>query len=83
MKGDDFERVLEFARRKVAAIASRIFSGQIEANPARMGPVAACGTCIYRPVCRFDWQINEFKELVGKGKKEILEELGADTDGVD
>ena len=36
-----------------------------------------CSNCDYRPVCRFDWQTNDYRFLKRVSKSEVLTEAGA------
>jgi len=76
LKPDDFERVLEFAKTRIVRIAAEILSGKIDISPYRIGTGSPCGFCKYKPLCRFDWQINDYNPLPSLGKKEVLEKIG-------
>ena len=76
LKPDDFDKVLEFARQRIAGLAAEILSGRIEVRPYRLGTESPCGYCKYKPVCRFDWQINEYNFLQTLNKLQVLEKLG-------
>jgi len=54
------------------------FSGRIDISPYRIGTGSPCGYCRYKPVCRFDWQINDYNPLLSLGKEEVLEKMGGD-----
>ena len=51
-------------------------SGRIRVNPYRKGGESPCAFCDYRPVCRFDWQVNDYNFLLNRNKMQVLEELG-------
>lgn len=72
LKKNDFQRVLSFAREKIIELCQGIISGRIDVQPFRMGSECACANCIYQPLCRFDWQINEFNILPAVDKKDVL-----------
>ncbi|HUT31620.1 MAG TPA: PD-(D/E)XK nuclease family protein [Sedimentisphaerales bacterium] len=72
----DFEKVLTFTARKMVALARDILSGKIDVNPYRLNTQSPCGYCVYRPVCRFDWQINDYNILQPVNKTQILENGG-------
>jgi len=72
----DFEKVLEFAKEKIVELGEGMVSGDIRVRPYKLGKKSPCSYCEYKPVCRFDWLINEYNYLEGYGKKKVLEELG-------
>ena len=72
LKPDDFERVLEFARNKMIALAAEIMAGRIDVQPYRLGTQAACSYCDYKAVCRFDWQINDYNFLDPRSKGDVI-----------
>jgi len=68
----DFERVLQFTRDKIIALAGDIAAGRIDVHPYRLGTQAACVYCDYKAVCRFDWQINDYNFLESKSKLDVV-----------
>ena len=72
MKPDDFEKVLGFARDKVAELAEGIVAGAIEVCPYKLGAERGCQWCEYGAVCRFDWLVNDYNELETVDKKKLL-----------
>lgn len=76
LRPDDFQRVLQYAEQKIIRMAQEILSGRIEVSPYRIGTESPCGFCKYKPVCRFDWQINDYTPLPSLGKTEVLERMG-------
>ncbi|MHC4395575.1 MAG: PD-(D/E)XK nuclease family protein [Planctomycetota bacterium] len=76
LKPDDFEKVLQFTREKIVQMAEEIISGKIDVNPYKLGGKSPCSYCKYKPLCRFDWQINDYNSLVSLGKTEVLERTG-------
>ncbi len=72
MKPDEFERVLAFARDMIVSLAVGIVAGQIEVHPYRLGTQVACSHCDFKAVCRFDWQINDYRFLDAKGKLDVI-----------
>jgi len=76
----EFVRLLDFVRKKVKQLAESILGGCIDVQPIRKGGHSPCGTCDYRAVCRFDWQINDYRFLDGVGKTELLEAAGGQHD---
>jgi len=75
----EFESLLEFARRKIIQTAEQLISGCIDITPYRLGKVSPCPYCDYRPVCKFDWQINEYNPLQQVNKEQVLKQ----TKGID
>ena len=73
LKPDDFVKVLGFTERRIIQLAQEIISGKIDVNPYRLSGVSPCSYCKYMPVCRFDWQINEYNFLKSLSKSEVLE----------
>ncbi len=75
LKPEDFEVVLKFTEEKIVHIAEQIFSGKIDVNPYRLSGKSPCENCDYKPVCRFDWQINDYSLLSATGKQQALEKI--------
>ena len=76
LKPDDFDAFLRFTEKKIAELAEQILSGSIDVHPYRLGTSSACTYCKYRPVCRFDWQINDYNPLETVSKITFLETAG-------
>jgi ATP-dependent helicase/nuclease subunit B len=76
LKPDDFDKVLEFTGQRIVELAAEILSGKIEVRPYRLGTESPCGFCKYKPVCRFDWQINEYNFFQSLNKFQVLERMG-------
>jgi len=76
LKPDDFQNVLSFAEWKIIALAGDILTGKIAIRPYRIGTASPCSYCKYKPVCRFDWQINSYNPLPSLDKREVLEKMG-------
>ena len=76
LKPNDFEKVLEFTEKKIVELAAEILSGKIQVWPYRLGTMSPCGYCKYKPVCRFDWQINDYNSLEPLRKLQVLEKIG-------
>ena len=76
LRPNDFEKVLEFTERKIVELAQEILSGKIDVKPYRLGTESPCSFCKYKPVCRFDWQINDYNFLESVGKTEVLGKIG-------
>lgn len=75
LKKDDFEKVLAFTRQKIIRLAGEIIAGRIEVAPYRLNNTIPCGYCKYKSVCRFDWQINNYRVLEPVDKKAVLEKI--------
>jgi ATP-dependent helicase/nuclease subunit B len=73
LKPGDFIKTLEYAEQKVVALGAEITSGRIDVSPYRIGTNNPCGYCKYKPVCRFDWQINDYNFLESLSKSQVLE----------
>jgi ATP-dependent helicase/nuclease subunit B len=75
LKPADFEVVLKFTEKKIIQLSEEILSGRIEVKPYRLNQKSPCSYCKYKPVCRFDWQINEYNFLESLGKTSVLEKM--------
>jgi ATP-dependent helicase/nuclease subunit B len=69
----DFVKVLKYAEKKIIDLAVQILSGEIDVRPYRLSGKSPCSYCKYISVCRFDWQINDYKPLISLGKSRVLE----------
>jgi ATP-dependent helicase/nuclease subunit B len=76
LRPNDFEKVLEFTGEKIVELAKEILSGKIKVWPYKLGTMSPCGYCKYKPVCRFDWQINDYNLLGPLSKLQVLEKIG-------
>jgi len=74
LKPDDFQHVLDFTRSKMIALAAEIVAGQVAVYPYRLGTEVACSHCDFKAVCRFDWQINDYRFLDSKSKLDVIGE---------
>ncbi len=72
----DFEKILKFTERKIVELTQQILSGRIDVKPYRLSGKSPCSYCRYKPVCRFDWQVNEYNFLASLGKAEVLKQIG-------
>jgi len=71
---EDFEKVLKFTKEKIISLANNMLSGNIDVHPYRLGTDIACNKfCPYKPLCRFDWQINDYNYLESVSKKKFIE----------
>ena len=80
LKPDVFEKVLQFTEEKIVQLAGEIASGEIGVRPYRLNNVSPCNYCKYKPVCRFDWQINDYNFLESLSKSQALDRIEA-SDG--
>ncbi len=69
---NQFDRVQDYCRRLIQDLAGRLLDGDIEVAPYRLGQQSPCGFCDYRSVCKFDWQINDYRVLASYNKEEAL-----------
>jgi ATP-dependent helicase/nuclease subunit B len=76
LKPDEFQKVLAFVKEKVRRLAGCILDGRIEVHPYRRSGRSPCEYCDFRPLCRFDWQVNEYNFLKAAGKEQVVEESG-------
>jgi len=67
-----FETLLRFAEQKIIQLVQEIVSGKIDVSPYRLGQESPCSYCRYKPVCRFDWQINDYNFLESLNKSQVL-----------
>jgi len=72
----DYEQVLKFTEKKIIQLAQEILSGKIEVEPYRLNQSSPCSYCKYKPVCRFDWQINDYNPLISLNKGKALNKMG-------
>jgi ATP-dependent helicase/nuclease subunit B len=77
LRAGDFENVLKFTEGKIIQLAEEIISGKIEVRPYHLSGKSPCGYCKYKPVCRFDWQINDYNFLESVNKQQVLEKITA------
>ena len=68
----DFNSVVGHTTRRLQEIALAIVSGRIAVSPYRLRHSSPCSWCVYRPVCRFDWQINAYHRLAGLDKLNVI-----------
>ena len=71
-----FNKVLKFTEKKIVELTEEIVSGRIDVRPYRINRESPCEYCKYLPVCRFDWQINDYNYLESLGKSQALEKIG-------
>jgi ATP-dependent helicase/nuclease subunit B len=75
LRPEDFAATLRFAEGKIRSLGRQMGSGDIRAFPYRLGTQSPCSTCDYRPVCKFDWQLNEYNVLSRPGKLDVLQQV--------
>lgn len=71
-KPDDFEKLIEMTEDKIKKICSQILSGNISISPYRISGSSACQNCDYKPLCRFDWLYNDFRNIKSIKKEELF-----------
>jgi len=73
LRNQDFENVTRLGFDMIKKLGQQIASGQIEATPFRKANKSPCGNCEYKALCRFDWQVNEYKNIESPDKQKVLE----------
>jgi len=76
LKPGDFEKFLQFAQARILQLAEGILSGKIDVNPYYLNKTSPCSYCRYKPVCRFDWLINDYNRLESLNKVQVLDKIG-------
>jgi ATP-dependent helicase/nuclease subunit B len=69
---DEFLRVLDFVRGKLAGLADGILSGSIRIYPYRLHRKSPCAQCEFKSVCRFDVTLNGYNMLTEISRDELL-----------
>ena len=79
LTSQELEQMTQFIRRKIGEICDSIIAGDISISPCSLKGRAACENCDFKPLCRFDRQINGYNILVdmGRAKKKLFFELTA------
>jgi ATP-dependent helicase/nuclease subunit B len=77
LKPDQFAKLLQFTKSRIIELVERMSSGRIDITPYRLANKSPCSRCKYRPVCKFDWQINDYNPLTPANKENVLQEIGA------
>lgn len=75
VRRDEFQTILSYGRQKIGELAEGVQGGCITAAPYRIGKTSPCGYCDYKSVCRFDWQINDYRALAALNKIEAIEKM--------
>jgi ATP-dependent helicase/nuclease subunit B len=76
LKPDVFEKVLQYAEEKIGKLSAELISGNIDVEPYRLNNASPCHYCKYKAVCRFDWQINDYRFLESLKKAQVLARIG-------
>lgn len=66
----EFDALREKVEGHLRDYGSRIFTGEAEVSPYRIGQQTACDYCDFRPVCRFDPWTQPYRTLKKPGKDE-------------
>lgn len=72
--------LLAHVRDGAGAALEELCTGSIAVRPFRLGKNTACGRCELRSVCRFDPDVDRFRELPTRSASEIIRELDPDGD---
>ncbi|MBN1506818.1 MAG: exodeoxyribonuclease V subunit gamma [Sedimentisphaerales bacterium] len=72
LRPEHFARLLDWSRNKIVRLAVDIASGRIESTPYHRGNERGCMFCEFLPVCRFDWQINDYNFLKPMNKDNLI-----------
>ena len=78
LKPGDFDKFIEITEQRICGITKHMAEGRIEVSPYRLNKETPCRWCEYRSVCRFDWQINDYRELKTVSKLDVLRFAGSD-----
>ncbi len=80
---EDFERLLEHTRRKMALLIDSIADGEIGVSPYRLGKKSACEWCEFRGVCRFESRISSPRYLDPMKRSRVFAYLagGGESEG--
>lgn len=63
LRPGDYSAMLGYADKTIREMAQSMVSGRIEVRPYRLGEETPCSHCNYRAVCKFDWQINDYRKI--------------------
>ncbi|MDH4201875.1 MAG: exodeoxyribonuclease V subunit gamma [Phycisphaerae bacterium] len=75
LKPDDFQALLNYTEQRIKKLIMDLSTGCISITPYRIGTSSPCSWCDYRPLCRFDWQINDYNILETVNKEEAIEKM--------
>lgn len=70
LPADEFKALREKVEGHLRDYGSRIFTGETDVSPYRIGQHTACDYCDFRPVCRFDPWTQPFRSLQKPAKDE-------------
>jgi ATP-dependent helicase/nuclease subunit B len=71
----EYARLLAATKQKIGVLAQQMLEGQIAAAPYQMNRRSPCSGCEYKPVCKFDWEINSYRFLSSMSKEDVLSAL--------
>jgi len=74
LKPEDFSKVIKIAKTIIIDMAKDLIAGDFNIMPYKRGTTSACAFCDYQTLCKFDWQINAYKFLQSKSKKDLMEQ---------
>ena len=74
---EQFDEMLDYAKRKIREIGTKILRGEADVNPYRYRGKTACEYCAYREICGFDPKIGgyRFRELPAMKAEEVFEAI--------
>lgn len=72
---EQFNQLLAHTQKILCSLAARILSGEIEITPYRLNRISPCSYCDYRAVCKFDWQINNYRLIQSLDKQAVFDLL--------
>lgn len=75
MSAENFQKLIERVKDKVAQMTTEIMDGRIDINPYKKGQYAPCDYCKFKRVCAFDNRQfdNKYRRLNTSGVKELQE----------
>jgi ATP-dependent helicase/nuclease subunit B len=73
LRQEDFEKLLSIVKNKIKELGLRIVSGTIDIKPYKCIKRIPCTNCVYKPICRFDRQINDYAEIKNISKTEFFQ----------
>lgn len=68
----DFQALLAYGRQLICQLAEQVHRGHIDVAPYKTISEKACDHCDYKPLCRFDWQINRYRHLQNVDKTQAI-----------
>lgn len=78
LRPEEFDNLLKFVQDKIASLAEKILSGQIDILPYRSSGQIPCDFCDFKKLCRFDIHFNDYNELQPINKDALISSLGGD-----